>query len=134
MHLNLPPKGKARPRVTHNGTYMPPEYQRWMSAAVLQLRKQWDQRPTLDTVDCLTVYLWGREKRGDVDNLAGSVLDALVKAKVLANDGVRNVPALHVEWHQSIVPHIHLLLTYAESIPNFPGPDSSDAAAGARPG
>ena len=38
--IDLPPKGKARPRVTSNGTFMPHEYQKWRT----KVKRIWGNR------------------------------------------------------------------------------------------
>lgn len=83
------PFGKARPRVTDNGTYMPASYTRKKK----QLRGAFDDVP--DGLVHLSVTAvrkmpksWGTKKREkmrgtyakpipDVDNIAGAVMDAL---------------------------------------------------------
>ncbi len=113
--------GKARPRVTRNGTHLPKPYQQWMAAAANRLAclgtHYGGHPPGALTIPVrLTVQiilpapkrkpaktstarrsLWYSSKerpsepfpwmgKPDVDNAAGSVLDALVKAGVLADD------------------------------------------------
>ena len=105
--------GKARPRVTRRGTFMPPAYQRWQRSAQAALRSSMSRRaPFLEPLGCRLVVvlpapkkrpsrgsahrqLWrapGGEPfpwigtRGDADNIAGSVLDALTGAGVIEDD------------------------------------------------
>lgn len=88
--IPLAPFGKARPRVTRNGTYMPPDY----------VKAKQDLAMLFGAVEVegmvkVTIYAtiampqsWSKKKRAgmdgrhsdskpDIDNLAGSVLDAL---------------------------------------------------------
>lgn len=91
--LDIAPFGKPRPRVTKNGTFMPKEYQSWRAAvrgefglvypgpddvlalsitAVVPVYKSWSKRKQRQMI--------GRDARclPDVDNLAGSVMDAIL--------------------------------------------------------
>ena len=87
--IPIDPFGKARPRVTRNGTYMPPAYQR-----NIELVQMWiDFTPEPDQLYRVSVIGWrkiprtgpnSKRERGeyctakpDVDNLAGAIMDAL---------------------------------------------------------
>ena len=76
--------GKARPRVTRSGTFMPTTYRAWINTVrddvlvacgMLTLSgTPWD-----GSGDCYGVsmhFYLGDKRRRDVDNLAGAVLDA----------------------------------------------------------
>lgn len=105
--LRVQPVGKARPRVTSKGTYMPKAYQAWRRGAEsllgLSLRDWADG--SIDTWRALRAGAWcslsitiqtptGR-MRPDIDNAAGAIMDALQGAHVIAND--RQVRRLVVE-------------------------------------
>lgn len=86
----MPPFGKARPRVTENGTYMPPEYRK----NKVRLRREFG-RILVEGLMKLTVVAirpmpksWSAQKRRmmdgepaqpspDLDNILGAVMDAL---------------------------------------------------------
>jgi Holliday junction resolvase RusA-like endonuclease len=106
--------GKARPRVTIHGTHMPPRYSQWMSSSMAPLIKANSRHITITCPVHVAIevilpaplrrprsaarrglYRTPSEADGepfrwvgkpDVDNAAGSVLDALVRAGVLADD------------------------------------------------
>lgn len=85
----MPAFGKARPRVTENGTYMPAEYERQRAA----LRAAFGETPAglvhlSVTVERQMPASWSKKKRGqqrgqyaaatpDIDNVIGAVMDAL---------------------------------------------------------
>jgi Holliday junction resolvase RusA-like endonuclease len=101
LRMHLPMVGKARPRVTSQGTYMPKAYQQWQRDAQAELRLQWARRPPLERVGWLTVQFRCPQGRVDLDNALGSVLDALVRAGVLVDDNATRVPAVSAMWERS---------------------------------
>lgn len=64
---------------------------KWQNAVIMSLR---DKRPVQEPVRIGFVWV-ERNRRRDPDNISGFgrkvILDALVKAKVLKNDGQRNI-------------------------------------------
>ncbi len=90
---------KARPKVTINGTFMPRRYRDWKSAAILSFRSQYQgQNKAITRTKLVTVLLVGKHnRRGDADNIAGAILDALVQADIIANDNLLVVPKLSIE-------------------------------------
>jgi Holliday junction resolvase RusA-like endonuclease len=93
---------KARARVTRRGTFMPKSYQTWKDGAIAELRMQSSHlrdRLPLEGVG-IDITLSGKHsRRGDLDNISGSVLDALVQSGVLRNDNLVCVLALAVRLH-----------------------------------
>jgi Holliday junction resolvase RusA-like endonuclease len=88
---------KARPRVTVNGAYMPPKYRQWKQGAILDLSQQ-HQGHKLTAVRSIDIVMTGKHsRRGDLDNISGSILDALVQSGVLVNDNLTVVPRLSIE-------------------------------------
>lgn len=96
--------GKARPRVTSNGTYMPHKYAIWKSNAALDIAQDFagmtDRPPLpLPVPVRIDVKMHGKfDRRTDGDNALGAVLDALQAAevgndKVLRQDNLKNVVA-----------------------------------------
>lgn len=79
------PIGKARPRVTRRGAFMPPAYVAWCArireealvacAELADRGEPWDA--TAPAYRVRVVATFGGAVHGDVDNLGGSVLDAL---------------------------------------------------------
>jgi len=85
------PVGKARPRVTARGAYMPAPYRAWLDTVKREALAYWAEHSECADSDCsarwydpthpaivlvLVFYLPDRRRR-DVDNLAGAVMDAL---------------------------------------------------------
>lgn len=91
---------KARPRVTRNGSYMPSRYRCWKTLAISRLKSQYWGDP-MENVS-VSITLSGKHpRRGDADNISGSILDALVQAGILRNDNLLCVPALclRLDWN-----------------------------------
>ena len=89
---------KARPRVSNGHAYLPSTYRKWKHDAVLELLCQLGSRDCLPIAVpvAVEIALTGSSHRGDLDNLAGAVLDALVEASVLTDDRLSCVPKLVV--------------------------------------
>ena len=90
--VNISPFGKARPRVTRWGTYMPPDYERNRQL----LRLEFGEVPDYEMIDLRVIATrpmpksWSKKKKRemdgrpatptpDCDNIAGAVMDALFK-------------------------------------------------------
>ncbi len=90
---------KARARVTRHGTFMPKNYQQWKSAAIVDLRLQFaalGQAEPLEGVGVNILLSGKHSRRGDLDNISGSILDALVQGGILRNDNLICVLALSI--------------------------------------
>jgi Holliday junction resolvase RusA-like endonuclease len=92
---------KARARVTANGTYMPHNYQNWKRHAIASLRTQAQNANGLKGVAIAIVLKGKHSRRGDLDNISGSILDALVQAGILQNDNLICVHSLSVRLEYS---------------------------------
>lgn len=86
---------KARPRVSGGHAYLPANYRKWKDAAIASLRLQipdsWQPRCGVS----VSIAIGGKQ-RGDADNVAGAILDALVQAGVLEDDRLSCVPSLSI--------------------------------------
>ncbi len=103
---------KARPRLTGDGrAYLPRPYRDNQTYLTRLFEKALE--PVTAPVRIKLALGGSINRRGDLDNLAGSVLDALVHAKVLENDNLTKVVALNVEFVHSKSP-ITLVLTIEE--------------------
>lgn len=89
---------KARPRVSKGQAYLPSAYRKCKHDAVLELLCQLGDRDSFPIAVpvAVEITLRGTSHRGDLDNLAGAVLDALVEAAVLTDDRLNCVPKLVV--------------------------------------
>lgn len=85
---------KARPR--HNGShsYLPKSYRAWKELAIFELQIQYGFQPPIPRA-AIAIKILG-SARGDLDNLAGAVLDALVQASVIVDDRINCVPDLRI--------------------------------------
>lgn len=105
---------KARPRVTIKGTFMPQAYRDWMQKTVWELTSLWREKYEgikLKFPLTLAIHLEGKHgKRGDLDNIAGSIMDALVKAEILSNDNVNTINHLTISFNQSNKPPTYVIL------------------------
>ncbi|NEP90351.1 MAG: RusA family crossover junction endodeoxyribonuclease [Okeania sp. SIO2C2] len=103
LHGKVVPK--ARPRVTTNGTYLPPRYRAWRNQAEVEIYRQVSdlnlevnlpiQRAAISIIFC------GKHRtNSDLDNLAGACLDALTLngAGVLQDDRLACIPKLNLEY------------------------------------
>jgi Holliday junction resolvase RusA-like endonuclease len=96
---------KARPRATKRGTtYMPKNYVDNQKELIELFSQQAPEKP-LEKIK-LDVMIYGKyPRRGDCDNITGSIMDALVKAKVIKNDNL------------NVIPHQSFDLFYDETLP-----------------
>ena len=87
---------KARPRVSNGQAYLPSFYREWKRSAVLEILCQLSEHASLPLARAnVEIALTGKH-RGDLDNLAGGILDALVEAQVITDDRLSCVPKLVV--------------------------------------
>ncbi|MCT7952376.1 RusA family crossover junction endodeoxyribonuclease [Ancylothrix sp. C2] len=90
---------KARPRVTRNGTYLPPRYRAWRNFAEVELYRQMNEKQNLPVFPipraAVKVRLIGKHRmNADADNIIGSFLDALVAVGVFKNDNISYIPEI----------------------------------------
>jgi len=87
---------KARPRVSNGQAYLPSSYREWKRSTVLQLLSQLGDHGSLPLARAnVEIALTGKH-RGDLDNLAGGILDVLVEVQVITDDRLSCVPKLVV--------------------------------------
>lgn len=86
LSVPLKPAGKARPRVTENGTFMPPAYRAWKRAFVAWCVDNVKARVVGPYALKVVFRTPNGRMRPDLDNAAGAVLDALQDAGVTEND------------------------------------------------
>jgi len=85
---------KARPRVSNGQAYLPSAYREWKQSAVLEILCQLSARASLPLARAnVEIALTGKH-RGDLDNLAGGILDVLVEAQVITDDRLSCLPKL----------------------------------------
>lgn len=91
---------KARPRVTANGTFLPPRYRAWRNHAEVEIFKQLGEKSSLPVLPlqraAVKVRLIGKHRmNADGDNIVGSCLDSLVAAGVIKNDNLSYIPEIY---------------------------------------
>lgn len=86
---------KARPRAWNGRNLIPKKYRQWKKGAIAVFSQQWQHAP-LSGVD-VSIQLSGKHsRRGDLDNISGAILDALVQSEVLKDDNLINVQSLAI--------------------------------------
>lgn len=85
---------KARPRFSGHA-YLPKRYRQWKTEAITQIIAQLPPGWIPLERSHISLELIGSH-RGDLDNLAGAILDALVKSETIKDDRVACVPRLIV--------------------------------------
>ena len=107
IHLYIPGKvvPKARPRVTTNGTYLPPRYRTWRNEAEVEIYRQVSELNLEVNLPiqkaAISISFCGKHRtNSDLDNLAGACLDALTLngAGVLQDDRLSCIPKLTIEY------------------------------------
>ncbi len=107
IHLYIPGKvvPKARPRVTANGTYLPPRYRTWRNQAEVEIYRQVSELNLEVNLPiqkaAISISFCGKHRtNSDLDNLAGACLDALTLngAGVLQDDRLSCIPKLTIEY------------------------------------
>lgn len=85
----MSPMGKARPRVTRSGhAYMPKQYTEWKKSFGARAKLLWAPWHPIEGPFAIRITLGTKsgKMRSDIDNAAGSVLDALQDAGLIKND------------------------------------------------
>ena len=87
---------KARPKFSGRQAYLPKRYRNWKQSAIESLKSQLP--PNHQPIErCgIAIQLHGSH-RGDLDNLSGSILDALVQSEAIVDDRLRIVNELTVK-------------------------------------
>ena len=103
---NITPK--ARPRLGRGGAYLPSKYRDWKEDAIIELLSQ--SRPSQPLEKATISIAIGGKQRGDLDNIAGSILDALVQAGILLDDRISVVSKLSIEHFAWLPPGANIEL------------------------
>lgn len=95
--FRVPLMSKARPRSAPGGgrPYMPATYVNWKANLRGQMGEWWTL-PPLDRINALVLTFNG-PARGDLDNLAGAVLDA-GNGLIWVDDRVKVMPTIAARW------------------------------------
>ena len=93
---------KARPRLGRGGVHLPANYRDWKNNAILELLRQ--PRPPEPMSKAEVSISIGGGQRGDLDNIAGAILDALVQSGILLDDRLSVVSKLTVEHFPKLPP------------------------------
>lgn len=97
--FRVPLMSKARPRTPRSGgrPYMPKAYMSWKEA-LRSLMAEWWTIPPLEKVSCLVLTFSG-PARGDLDNMAGAVLDS-GNGLIWVDDRVSVIPCIASRWNK----------------------------------
>lgn len=87
---------KARPRVANKHGYLPANYRAWKLQAIDQIQSQLPH-DWIPWTSCEILITFSGNHRGDTDNLAGSILDALTQGKAILDDRIGVVRRLVIE-------------------------------------
>ena len=93
---------KARPRLGQGRAYLPQNYRDWKDDAIVQLITQ--SLPAQPITRAEVAIAIGGKQTGDLDNIAGAILDALVQAGVLLDDRLSVVQKLSIAHHREREP------------------------------
>lgn len=104
LRINMPLYSKARPRVASGRAYMPAAYRKAQQEMRKQMAEQWTLDPFASPI-AIHIEMHG-EGRGDLDNMAGFVLDAAGPSKghpglLWVDDRVTIISCLSTEWHRA---------------------------------
>ena len=88
---------KARPRVSNGSAYLPTTYREWRNEAELQLIEQGIPPEPIKRCSVHIELRGSHHRRSDADNIAGSILDAMVSVGIIKNDNLNAVPKLSIE-------------------------------------
>ena len=87
---------KARPRFGKGRSYLPSRYRNWKQSAIESLKSQLP--PNHQPIERCRIFIaLNGSHRGDLDNLSGSILDALVQSEAIVDDRLRIVNELTVK-------------------------------------
>ena len=111
---------KARPRGTPTGRhYLPQNYRNWKTNAIWELKQQHQGSPIAVPVQIEILLIGKHSRRGDADNIAGAILDAMVQAGILKDDNLTRIPSLSLKlFHNPDDPVAHIRIE--EYKPRFP--------------
>lgn len=76
-------------------SFLPQRYRDWKDVAIASLLSQKTRYEPLEKVT-ISIELYGAA-RGDLDNIAGAILDALVQAAIIFDDRISLVKALSIK-------------------------------------
>lgn len=102
--LSGPIVPKARPRQYNGYIFLPENYRRWKNQAVLDLVRQRSKYDFIFPLQhaAVVINLEGKHnRRGDIDNICGSLFDALVQADILKEDNLSVIDDLSIKFQSS---------------------------------
>lgn len=100
---------KARPRFGGGRAYLPAKYRDWKENAIIELLSQ--SRPSIPISRAEVSIEIGGKQTGDLDNIAGAILDALVQSGILLDDRISVVSKLSIEHFPKLSPGANIELT-----------------------
>lgn len=90
---------KARPRFSGGSISLPRNYRGWKNTAYLQIISQLEDKGINELLirKAVVEMQFLGSHRGDLDNLAGAILDILCETKIIVDDRVSCISRLLVE-------------------------------------
>jgi Holliday junction resolvase RusA-like endonuclease len=87
---------KARPRLSSGRAILPQNYREWKNGAIASLIRQKEQGVSLP-INCARIEIeLSGSHLGDLDNIAGAILDALVQAGIIKDDRLSCIYGLSI--------------------------------------
>ncbi len=95
-------KSKARPRFYKGRALLPKAYRDWKEGAIHQLymqRRNFDESAKPSEVHI--IFVGKHNRKNDLDNKMGAIIDCLVQAKYLKDDSLMHITKLSAELKYS---------------------------------
>jgi len=108
--VDMPPMGKARPRMGKYGVHMPKDYMLWKQKFGALARQKSNLCINGKFIIHISISTTSGKMRSDIDNAAGSVLDALQDVGIIEND--RDCIGLYVDLLKDDKPSISVFIRY----------------------
>lgn len=106
--------GKITMKGSRNGSY-----EVWMNKAISALYKLSDLPRELKIVGAVFTFHMADKRCGDVLNVAGSILDALVKTKVITDDSPKYIPMTSERIIFNELGEYSIVITLCETIQDW---------------
>lgn len=93
--VEIPGHPEPAKRVTQRSLWRAKKYAAWKAMAAALIRSKSRGRK-LETPCVLTMWIYKKDRRGDIDNFAKAVMDAIVLSGIISDDTLKHIPSLRV--------------------------------------
>lgn len=93
---HVPGKKNAWTRRKGGGMYLPAEIENEIASLTMQARGVWGANAPLDRAHVKAIFFL-KDRRGDLDGKLVTILDCLVKARVIVNDSIAHLPSFEAK-------------------------------------